>query len=408
MFIIISIYFLFVLILFWSYCGYPLLLWLLSIFDEQANLLEESDFRILDDKDLPLIHIVVPCYNEKDNIKEKIENLENSDYPKSLFHVTIVDGGSTDGTVDILSKMLAGKKHWSFEKSPKKGKIQQLNHFLAIKKEAELILSTDVDAILEPGCIRSMASQIISDENLGVVGANIRPGETIPVEKVFWRDQNVLRYLENIVFSSSIVVAPCYMFRRQVIERLPDDCVADDIHIAFSAHVVGNRVAYQKNHGGVETRSPQSIREFFLHKFRKGNAYIIELLRFSYRFPYFSPMWKVVYLTKVMQLIICPWILPYWMLATLSLMLGDHVRQEIAIFGVLFLLVSIVVTSRILKSLRKKIAPEAANDEEKRLMLAGFIFNNLILLLIAITFPFYRQDSSYAKIISNSDKKDIP
>ncbi|NUB93229.1 glycosyltransferase [Haloterrigena sp. SYSU A121-1] len=50
--------------------------------------------------DSPLISIVTPCYNDDQYIREAIESVRNQSYD-NCEHI-IVDGGSTDDTIDIL------------------------------------------------------------------------------------------------------------------------------------------------------------------------------------------------------------------------------------------------------------------------------------------------------------------
>ena len=52
--------------------------------------------------DLPIISIVTPALNSAKYIVEAIESVVNQDYPR--FEHIIVDGGSTDGTLDVLSR----------------------------------------------------------------------------------------------------------------------------------------------------------------------------------------------------------------------------------------------------------------------------------------------------------------
>ncbi|MBF0152942.1 MAG: glycosyltransferase [Magnetococcales bacterium] len=397
MFIIISTYFFIVLILFWSYCGYIILLFLLSLFTLEKETSPEEVANVR----LPPLRVCVPCYNERGTILEKIRNLEETLYPAELLTITFVDGGSSDGTWGVLHELITQRAGWHLVRAPRKGKINQLNHFLAECPEGSLLLFTDADALLRPETMREMVLHLLADPEVGVVGANIFPRDAIALETEFWQDQNILRVLESQIYASSIVVAPCYLFRREVLGRFPDDCVADDIHLAFTAHSQGIRVAFLSTFGGWETRAPQTIRDYISHKFRKGNAFLVELLRFSYQFQRFPALWKVIYATKVLQLLICPWVIPYWLLGTLSLLMGDGARREIAVMGVGFLFVAFLVTSLIMKQKRQETPRMGWPPVLQRHMISGFIINNLIMLLVAVCFPFFSQDSSYRKVGSD-------
>jgi len=50
----------------------------------------------------PLVSIVTPSYNQDQFIAETILSVKNQDYP-NIEHI-VIDGGSTDGIVEILKR----------------------------------------------------------------------------------------------------------------------------------------------------------------------------------------------------------------------------------------------------------------------------------------------------------------
>ena len=49
-----------------------------------------------------LLSVVIPCRNEVSYVATCLDSIVNSDYPKDLLEVLVVDGGSEDGTREIL------------------------------------------------------------------------------------------------------------------------------------------------------------------------------------------------------------------------------------------------------------------------------------------------------------------
>ncbi|MCK5043530.1 glycosyltransferase family 2 protein [Candidatus Pacearchaeota archaeon] len=47
---------------------------------------------------------IIPSYNSEEVIKELLESIFNQDYPKKDFEVLVIDGGSTDKTIEIAKK----------------------------------------------------------------------------------------------------------------------------------------------------------------------------------------------------------------------------------------------------------------------------------------------------------------
>jgi len=75
-------------------------------------------------KNLPLVSIVTPSYNQGKFIEDTILSVKNQDYP-NIEHV-IVDGGSTDNTLKILKKYEGTyNMHWISE--PDEGQSDAVN-----------------------------------------------------------------------------------------------------------------------------------------------------------------------------------------------------------------------------------------------------------------------------------------
>ena len=55
-------------------------------------------------EDWPAVSIVVPTLNSKETIKSCLSSIMRQDYPKDNFDVIIVDGGSRDNTLDVVTE----------------------------------------------------------------------------------------------------------------------------------------------------------------------------------------------------------------------------------------------------------------------------------------------------------------
>src|SRR5947209_8469470 len=72
----------------------------------------------------PLVSIITPSYNHASFLRETIESVieQRRDYPE-IEHI-VVDGGSTDGTIDILREHDADLAYWVSE--PDRGQTDAL------------------------------------------------------------------------------------------------------------------------------------------------------------------------------------------------------------------------------------------------------------------------------------------
>jgi glycosyltransferase involved in cell wall biosynthesis len=64
--------------------------------------------------DKPLVSIITIVYNNADYIKQTIESVYNQDYPNIEY--IVIDGGSTDGTIEILENESDKISFWISEK----------------------------------------------------------------------------------------------------------------------------------------------------------------------------------------------------------------------------------------------------------------------------------------------------
>ena len=80
--------------------------------------------------------------------------------------------------------------NWQLVGTGCKGKINQINYGLS-KISAEIVVSTDMDALLSPDVLIKFADEFNSDSRVTVVGANIAPQSSISIEENYWRDQNL-------------------------------------------------------------------------------------------------------------------------------------------------------------------------------------------------------------------------
>ncbi len=97
---------------------------------------------------LPLISIVTPSYNQAQFIRATIDSVLSQDYPNLEYFV--MDGGSTDGTVDIL-KSYGDKITWVSKKDA--GQADAINKGLKLSK-GQILAYINSDDIYLPGTLR--------------------------------------------------------------------------------------------------------------------------------------------------------------------------------------------------------------------------------------------------------------
>ena len=108
----------------------------------------------------PKITIVTPSLNQGHFIDETIRSVLGQGYPNLEY--IIMDGGSTDNTVDIL-RTYSDRLTWTSEKD--KGQSHAINKGLQIAS-GDIVAYLNADDLLLPGALKKVAQEFQRDSNL--------------------------------------------------------------------------------------------------------------------------------------------------------------------------------------------------------------------------------------------------
>ena len=112
----------------------------------------------------PLVTIITPSFNQGKYIEESILSILNQDY--SNIEYIIMDGGSTDNSVDIIKKYESQITYW--ESKPDKGQTHALNKGFKIAK-GDYIGWLNSDDWIQPDLVSKMCKTFSSDDKIGTV-----------------------------------------------------------------------------------------------------------------------------------------------------------------------------------------------------------------------------------------------
>lgn len=101
----------------------------------------------MEDRGLPRIGIVTPSFNQGAFIRETIESVLQQEYPN--YEYWIIDGGSTDGTLDIL-KSYGQRINWISEKD--RGQAHAINKGLQ-RVSADILTFINSDDLYLPNAL---------------------------------------------------------------------------------------------------------------------------------------------------------------------------------------------------------------------------------------------------------------
>ena len=106
----------------------------------------------------PLVTIITVVYNGQKFLEQTILSVINQTYPKIEY--LIIDGGSTDGTLDIIDKYKTHIDYWVSE--PDKGLYDAMNKGIALAK-GELIGMINSDDWYEVNAVQLVINNLLSN-----------------------------------------------------------------------------------------------------------------------------------------------------------------------------------------------------------------------------------------------------
>ncbi|AFK22241.1 glycosyltransferase family 2 protein [Pyrococcus sp. ST04] len=164
----------------------------------------------------PTVSVVIPAYNEEENIERAIKAVLSQDYP--VGEVIVVDDGSEDRTYEKAKSV--NDPRVKVIRVRHGGKAWALNHGIKIAR-GEVIVTTDADSFMARDAVRRLLERFYSDEVLAV-GGQIR----VVVESFLTLVQDIehlriamyrrARELDDL----TLAPGPLSAFRKEALEKI--------------------------------------------------------------------------------------------------------------------------------------------------------------------------------------------
>lgn len=219
--------------------------------------------------------IVVPTYNEKDNLPSLLEALTS--FPDEI-HVLVVDDGSPDGTGDIAAEWSARTPRVHLVRRAGKmglGSAYVAGFRWALEHDYERIFEMDADFSHDPKYVPQM---LAAAENADlVIGSRYLTGVNVvnwPMSRLLlsWFANKYAKFVSGLPIHDCTAGFKC--FRREVLEKIDLDRIAASgygfqIELHYKAWKKGFRLAevpivFVDRRAGTSKMSGQIIREALL------------------------------------------------------------------------------------------------------------------------------------------------
>jgi glycosyltransferase involved in cell wall biosynthesis len=112
----------------------------------------------------PFVSIVTPSYNQAKYLERTILSVLNQDYENIEY--IVMDGGSDDGSLEILKKYENRLTYWESKKD--KGQTDAINKGFA-KAKGQILAWLNSDDTYQPGAISEMVEFMVNHPEVGLV-----------------------------------------------------------------------------------------------------------------------------------------------------------------------------------------------------------------------------------------------
>ncbi len=158
-----------------------------------------------------LVSVITPSFNQARYLEDTIQSVLGQDYPQLEYMV--VDGASTDGSVDIIRKYADRLTWWVSEKDS--GQAEAINKGFS-RARGEIVAWLNSDDIYLSGAVSAAVRAFAENPDAVLIYGNVlavdEHGETL----------NILRYdqldLEELL-CFQIIGQPAVFFRREALEK---------------------------------------------------------------------------------------------------------------------------------------------------------------------------------------------
>ena len=201
----------------------------------------------------PKVSILVPCYNEDENVDEVMEALMTLNYPD--YEVIAVNDGSTDATGDKLSALaLRFPRLRVVHQDYNQGKAVALTT-ASMLAQGEYLLGIDGDSLLDENAISWMLRHFLRDGKIAAMTGNprIRNRSTLLGRLQVAEFSSIIGMIKRAqrvygrIFTISGVIAG---FRRTALHQVgwwSDDMVTEDIDISWRLQRAHWDIRYEPN-----------------------------------------------------------------------------------------------------------------------------------------------------------------
>lgn len=235
------IFLILLLIVFYTYMGYGIVLWLMV----KVKKLFCKKIKKQDLEELPEVTLFISAYNEELVVKQKMQNCYEQNYPKEKLKILWVTDGSDDHTNDLLAQYPDIKVYYHEER---KGKTAAINHGIRHVK-TPIVVFTDANTLLNPDAVMELVKRF-ANPKVGCVAGEKRvkatktDGAASGGEGLYWKYESCLKKWDAELYSAVGAAGELFAIRTELYEVMPEDTLLDDFIVSMRMTLKGYIIDY--------------------------------------------------------------------------------------------------------------------------------------------------------------------
>lgn len=182
----------------------------------------------------PRISLVTPSFNQGRFIEQTITSVVGQNYPNLEY--IVIDGASTDGTVDVLKKYDPQIDFWV--SAADKGQADAINQGFA-RATGEILAWLNSDDVYEPGVLAQVAELFRDRPDVDVISGRCRLWYGDSRDRLM--EPSPLRTYDDFLkiranwLNGRLIVQPEAFFRRRAFEKTGG--LREELHYSFDWHL---------------------------------------------------------------------------------------------------------------------------------------------------------------------------
>jgi len=227
----------------------------------------------------PSVSLIVPCFNEQENVKTILQSLFDLNYPKEKLEIIAIDDGSKDSTLKEMKEFQGTHPSLQIFHKENGGKHTALNLGIEHSK-GDIIGCVDADCIVEKEALRKMV-KYFDQASIVISTIKIMHPKNI-LEGIQYAEYLMSAFLKKVfsfLGSISVTPGPLSLFKREALKQLgpyKEAYLTEDLEMALRAQSKNIRIVHALE-SIVYTKAQKSLKGLCKQRLRWRRGFLLNL-----------------------------------------------------------------------------------------------------------------------------------